>query len=116
MRFKQVVIKNVTQQKHNIHLAVHPFYFDEVIRHFEKQGDYKGGSFQETEVVDWQRRLLDELWAGIPGLHSVFFTNGEITLQHAGIFDDEEIITSASEIIQPYLEQELKLRQLTDES
>jgi hypothetical protein len=111
LMFNRVVIINKTQQAENIHLAVHPFPFDHWITSMHKKGDY-GHSFGEEgpEVTsEWQQRLADALWDGIPGLDTIFFKNGEITLQHAGVFSDEEIIEGAIAIIKPVLEQNLIL-------
>lgn len=108
-KFNKVVIKDVTSQKHNIHLAVHPFPFG-VIMMMMNKGDYT--NHDGTELKDWQKRLADSLWENIPGISDLFFCNGEITIQHQGIFEDIEIIEAAKEIISPSLEENLKLNNM----
>lgn len=104
--FNKVVVRNVTQQKNNVHLAVHPFFFNRILMMMNK-GDYS--NHDGSELTDWQKHLADELWNNIPGLSDLFFCNGEITIQHTGIFNDSEIFDAASEIIRPYLEENLTL-------
>ena len=113
MKFDKVVIKNNTTGANNIHLAVHPFRCAYVIKHMMEKGDYDVGYGETREPLpDWQQKLSDELWDNIPGLQSLFFQNGEITLQHSGVFDDTEIIKSSTDILNPYLERELRLQKL----
>ncbi|MCK9369899.1 hypothetical protein M0R04_08345 [Candidatus Dojkabacteria bacterium] len=109
--FNKVIIKNVTEQKHNIHLAVHPFRCDYFIKSFRGKGDYQ--MIRDTEELpEWQKKLSDDLYDNIPGLREIYFSNGEITLQHVGVFEDEELIEEASKIIEPYLTTNLKLEGL----
>ncbi len=104
--FNRVVIRNRTQDEKNIHLAVHPFKCDG-LRQINVKGDY-------TDIFkglppDWMIHLADDLWDGIPGLARLFFSNGQITIQHTGTFDDKEIIEAAKEIIEPFLTEQLTL-------
>lgn len=113
MDFDRVVIKNVTQQKHNVHIAVHPFK-SAGLRMMMRPGDYDetGDEYKGAPIPEWQRGLADSLWERIPGLHTLFFGNGQITIQHAGIFDDEDIIEAAAAILQPVLQAQLLLESL----
>lgn len=106
MDFDRVVIKDVTRMENNIHLAVHPFSTPnaELIMMMSKN--------RFVELPEWQQKLADALWDNIPGLDTLFFNNGGITLQHTGIFSDAEIIEAAEEIIRPVLETQLTLRKL----
>lgn len=111
--FDKVIIRNRTEQKENIHLSVHPFrsrglrmmlgpgHYDET------SDDYKGDSMPE-----WQRKLADSLWENIPGIQTLFFGNGQITIQHAGVFEDGEITEAAINILRPALETQLLLESL----
>lgn len=109
MTFNKVVIKNTTQQEENVHLAVHPFKCDKMAMMMGK-GDYGTDYFNSGwEMPEYQKKLADQLWEEIPGLHNLFFSNGQITLQHVGLFTDEQIIEAATEIIRPILEQNLLL-------
>ncbi len=112
-RFNEVVIKNVTEQPKNIHLAVHPFPFNRIKMMMHK-GDYTNND--GTELEEWQKHLADDLWDKIPGISDLFFCNGEITIQHQGVFEDEEIIEVATEIIKPYLDKNLNLINLLGRS
>lgn len=113
--FDKVVIRNKTEQEHNIHLAVHPFPVDGMIRSFDHSGD-RDTLFNESEPLpEWQGKLVDTLYERIPGLQALFFRNGGITLQHSGVFDDEAIITEAEAILRPVLEENLRLKRLLAE-
>lgn len=101
--FDKVVIRNVTSQATNVHLAVHPFRCFDGIRMMMHRGDYND-LFKKEELSEWKQRLADALWDEIPGLQNLFFSNGEITLQHHGVFEDAAIAAAATEIIQPALE------------
>lgn len=111
MNFDRVIIKDVTRTETNIHLAVHPFTTPnaELVMMMSRER-YQSPS--GTELPEWQQRLADALWDGIPGLDTLFFNNGEITLQHTGVFSDAEIIEAAEEIIRPVLETQLTLKKL----
>ena len=109
--FKRVVIRNNTEQQHNIHITVHPFPIKSIYM-FSWKGDY--GHYEDKELSQYQKSLADKLWDEIPGLHSMFFSNGNITLQHTGIFPDNDIYEVAVSIIQPVLEENLKLELLTE--
>jgi len=111
-QFNKVVIRDVTQQKHNVHLAVHPFPFGSILMMMHK-GSYT--NHDGTELIDWQKSLADSLWDNIPGLSDLFFSNGNITIQHHGIFEDEDIKTAAEAIIRPFLEENLKLANMITE-
>ncbi len=115
--FDQVVIKDVTQQARNIHLAVHPFPIANHINMMTRKGDYGHERDFDTKepvttMAEWQKRLAVAMWDGIPGLSTLFFVNGSITLHHNGVFEDALIIEGATSIIRPALEQELQLRNL----
>lgn len=60
-------------------------------------------------MVEWKCRLADALFEGIPGLTRLFFTNGNITIQHSGAFPGKDILAAAKAIIQPALEAQLAL-------
>lgn len=110
--FNRVVIRNVTQHDRNIHLSVHPFPLEAVIRMMETKGEY-GNHFQD-DPPEWRQRLADALWDALPGLTRLFFANGSITLQHSGVFSDAEIIEAATEVIQPVLAGQLLLQQVAE--
>ena len=111
--FKEVVFKNLTLQKNNIHLGVHPFRMGEGIVMMMSKGDY-GLSHQKLDS-QWEKDLADKLWDNIPGMDILFFDNGEVTLQHKGIYEDEELISVAEQIIRPILEWGLALAQQDEE-
>lgn len=75
---------------------------------------HKGGYTQSysEDLPAWQTDLADELWDGIPGLNTLFFHNGSITIQHSGLFEDAEIIDAATRIITPFLQTQLTLDML----
>lgn len=103
----KVIISNRTTSRHNIHLAVHPFSHNGIIMMMQK-GDYD--NHRGDVLAEWKQKLADSLWDKIPGLHSLFFQNGEITIQHVGLYSDEEIISEAEAIIMPVLKGQLLLR------
>jgi hypothetical protein len=105
--FNKVVFHPVDSSERNIHIAVHPFPCDDVIRLMESPGDY--GRVTQEPLTEWKRRLADALFEGIPGLTHLFFTNGNITIQHAGIFSQAEILAGAEAIVRPVLEVQLAL-------
>jgi hypothetical protein len=104
--FDRVVIKADARHPGNIHLAVHPF------RMPKRVVILVAGLYDPPGVPPSKRPLADRLWEGIPGLLALFFSNGEITIQHSGLFPDEEIITAATAIITPHLEEQLVLDRL----
>lgn len=104
--FNRVVIRDRTENAHNIHLAVHPFRCDSP-RKIDSQGDYM--NIFKGPLPDWLARLADGLWDAIPALTCLLFRNGEITIQHTGVFDDKEIVEAAKEIIEPFLTEQLTL-------
>lgn len=112
MSFNVVVFRNKTKRVNNIHLSVHPFYQPFVYSMYFR-GDYKEHiPYNNGGIALCWRPLADKLWDNIPGLNVLFFLNGEIILQHSGVFPDNEIIEAAREIILPYLEEQLKLNNL----
>lgn len=102
-KFNKVVLRNKTEQMCNVHIAAHPFRCEYSIKAMNYKGDYRFFLSEET-MPEWQQKLADQLWDGIPGLHTLFFTNGNITIQHSGVFDDDDIFEAACEIIRPVLE------------
>jgi hypothetical protein len=104
--FDRVVIKADARHPRNIHLAVHPFRMPGPV------AILVAGLYDPPGVPPSKRPLADRLWEGIPGLLALFFSNGKITIQHSGLFPDEEIITAATEIIAPHLEEQLALDRL----
>lgn len=114
MNFNKVIIKNVTQQPNNIHIAVHPFPI-KVIRMMMYKGDYEDSDYK-GELSQWQKELSDKLFDNIPGLSDLFFDNGNITIQHSGVFSDPEIYNAAVEIIEPYLKSQLALQSLENKT
>jgi len=101
--FYKVVIRDKTMEQGNIHLAVHPFPVPHILMMMGK-GNYT--DHYGCSLPDWQRKLADELWDKLPGLQDLFFNNGEITIQHNGLFRDSEIREAAIKIIEPYLEEQ----------
>lgn len=110
--FNKVVIKNTTQFHHNVWLAVYPFYVADMVR-MEHKGHY-GYDWDTGSISEWQKALADKLWDKLPGLQTIYFDNGEIILQHNGLFSDEEIIAAATEVIQPVLEDNLLLQRFKE--
>ncbi len=109
----KVVIRNRTEQAFNMHLAVYPFpHLFSTSTMMSTRGDY--GHDWEEPMPEWQRNLADSLWDAIPGLTRLFFKNGEITLQHAGVFDDPEILGMATKVIEPVLQSNLTLQEILD--
>ena len=102
-------IKATGRDLHNIRLAVYPFRQDSIYM-LEYRGDY-GHSWQEP-LSPWKVALADTLWDSIPGLQRIFYSNGEISLQHSGAFEDAEVKDLAVSIISPALEQELRLQMM----
>jgi hypothetical protein len=104
--FNRVIVKADTGQSRNIHLAVHPFRMPRIaMMSMAGMYDYYG-------VPPAKQPLAERLWSEIPGLRTLFFRNGEITIQHNGLFSDEEIVQAATAIITPHLEEQLSLEQL----
>lgn len=112
--FNRVIIRNTTEHEENIHLSVHPFPMEDGIRMMMHRGDY-GLWEREKPLAQWKKELADALWDGIPGLQHLFFNNGQITLQHHGVFPDAGIIEAAEAIIRPVLETQLRLQALGEQ-
>lgn len=114
-RFSRVVVRNTSDaaQRHNIHIAVHPFSCQQL--HMMSARGIYGFSGDRPELADYQKRLADRLWDKIPGLSHLFFGNGHITIQHYGAFDDGDIYAAAVAIITPVLEENLWLDNLIRE-
>ena len=112
--FDIVVIKRLPQSESgNIHLALHPFHLvgPEWIRSFKHKGDFDT-IFDREPLPEWQQKLVDELFESLPGLQTVFFKNGEITLQHSEVFSDDEIVEAATKLLHPVLSINLQLTKL----
>lgn len=111
--FNRVVIRVINNDgstgsyEGNIHLAVHPFKCE----HFFMMG-CKG--YYDVSMPLWQRDLADKLWDEVPGMHTLFFGNGYITVQHHEVFTNAEIIEVAEALIRPVLEAQLKSAALPD--
>lgn len=127
--FNRVVIKNTTEPigtKHydsfyderppfvydggNVHIALHPFKCPRLVS-MNRPQDY-GLHFDDYEMPEYQKRLADALWESLPALHTLFFGNGQITIQHRNVFSDDEIFEAAEQIIRPILEQNQMLNTL----
>jgi hypothetical protein len=104
--FDRVVIKADARSSTNIHLAVHPFRMPRPVAMLS------AGPYEDLGLPPSKRPLADQLWEGIPGLSALFFSNGNITINHSGLFPDAEIIAAATEIIAPHLEEQLVLDRL----
>ncbi|KKM96752.1 hypothetical protein LCGC14_1174890 [marine sediment metagenome] len=102
--FNKVVIRDTPKQEGNIHLSVHPFRVDS-IHMMSQRGEY-GHDWKEP-IPPWQRLVADALWDSIPGLTTLFFQNGKVTLQHSQVFPDHEIAQAAKEVLTPFLENNL---------
>ena len=109
MDLNKPIIKDVTLDSKNVHLAVYPF-FHGAINMMMHMGDY--GEHGYNPMQEWEHELSDKLWNNIPCLNMMFFSNGNITLQHNGLLTDAEVIELATPIIMPYLETNIKLKQL----
>jgi len=105
--FRQIRIRNITQEQQAVNLAVYPFSCMEGTRMMYCRGEYN--DILSGELSQWKRALADALWDGVPGLNILYFSNGGITLRHNGVCDDAEVIELATAIITPALEQNLAL-------
>lgn len=110
MTFNRVVIRDATVHTHNVHISVHPFKRSDGLCMMSHKGEYTN-DWREP-MPEWQQRLADMLWDEIPGLSTLFFGNGQITIQHAGVFDDKDIVAAATTILQPVLETQLILESI----
>ena len=110
--FKEVVFKDLTQQRYNIHLGVHPFRMGKGLVMMDEKGDY-GLHYEEEskQLAQWEKDLADQLWDNIPGMDVLFFDNGKVVIQHKGIYEDDQIIPVVEQIIRPVLEWGLALAQ-----
>ena len=111
MELSGVIIKEVTTQGRNVQLAVYPFFTTYHIHHFRRRGQFDM-IWEGDKLPEWHKSLSNILFDKVPGLQDLFFTNGEITLQHSGVLEDAEVIELTKEVITPFLEQELRLRML----
>ena len=109
--FNRVVIREQTQHENNIHLAVHPFKTPNATLYLMMTA-HNYDSFRKPEMPQYMKDLADKLWNSIPGLSTLFFGNGKITLQHVGVFTDTEIVEAATPIITEVLEANLALENL----
>ena len=107
----KVLIKDVTRQENNVHIAVYPFPHAYIVMQMHKGDKFEEDIFGCLEEL-WKRELSNMLWDEIPGLDTLFFANGKVTIHHNGLLDDSEVIEIATEIIKPYLETQLKLMML----
>ncbi len=109
--FNRVVIKDISLSfdQHAVRMAVHPFPFDGDGEDYFKMTSR--GKFS-IDIPDHQKRLANALWERIPGLRSMYFKNGEISIYHSGIFENEEIYKAALDIVTPFLEQNLALHMM----
>ncbi|MAH47252.1 hypothetical protein CMI37_15615 [Candidatus Pacearchaeota archaeon] len=108
--FNQVKYIDQTEQRGNIHIAVHPFRVEKLAM-MSWKGDY-GTFVDEHPLSETQQRLADKLWEEVPGLRTLFFANGQITLQHSQVFNDTEIVESARPFIESVLNANLELETL----
>lgn len=110
--FNTVVIRTQSHTGHNnIRLVVHPFHTPNAELYMMMyQGQHFDGDSYHTPMPQYMRDLSDQLWQNIPGLNTLFFGNGHITLQHAGVFDDADIIEAATQIMEPILTANLALQ------
>lgn len=111
MGFNKIVFSAHINYSANIHIRVHPFAVSRMVMMTEP-GEYNHYFTDDTPLTESQKILADTLWEAIPGLNNLFFDNGEITIQHDGLFDDSEILEAAKTIIMPELEATLELQRL----
>lgn len=100
------IIKNVTRDERNVHLAVYPFFHNSINMMMHK-GHY--GEYFDEKLSEWKKELADKLWDNVPGISCLFFNNGEITIQHNGVLEDNDVIELATRVIQPYLETNIRI-------
>lgn len=105
--FDKVVIRQQTTQANNIHLAVHPFR-SPTLYMMTHTDSYDDGRYKPP-MPQYMRDLADKLWLLVPGLQTLFFDNGRITVQHVGLFEDSEIIEAITPTIRAVLETSLTL-------
>lgn len=110
--FNRVVVADRTRGEGNVHLAVHPFKSERIVMMLRK-GWYE--EYEGYEMPPYQKALADLFWDRIPGLHTLFFANGGVTIHHEHVFTDGEIFEAAKEIIVPVLEQNLMLSEVSDD-
>lgn len=108
--FNEVVVKiNPRSQPGNLHIAVHPFKCSRLYM-MMWVGDYGDRGFENEGLMsEYQKKLADQLWEKIPGMHTMFFMNGEITIQHNELFGEDDIFEAVKAIVKPILEQNLLL-------
>jgi len=112
--FNQVVFKADTSHSQIVQMAIHPFFINQMVI-MPAPGNY-GILLDTPAIADYQKQLADALWDHIPGLSCLFFTNGSIVIQHAGVFSSEEIAAAAEKIILPVLENTLRFTHLLTNS
>lgn len=109
-----IVIRYQTRQRGNVHIAVHPLRTGGNLWMMHRKGNYGSQeifSNEEDKLPHWMRTLSDDLWDSISGLHLLFIGNGQVTLQHNEVFDDEEIAKMAEPVIRHHIELNERLLQ-----
>lgn len=108
----QVIYKRSVRDRQagNLHINVHPFYLSSLYM-LIRRGEY--GQPWEEPLPERLHSLVDRLWDNIPGLQTLFLGNGVITIQHAEVFSDEDILELAHASIDPVLQENAKMMALS---
>ena len=105
----KMIAKALVSACEDLRLAVHPFTVTGGLYLMNNKGDY-GTDTPKPELFQWQKELADTLWDVIPGLLTLFFSNGEIHIRHSGCFSNKELESVALSVIKPFLSRELRER------
>ena len=108
----QVIIKDKSIREGYINLTVHPLYLDSLFS-LTNRGDY-GQS--EKDLDEYLKPLVDQLWESIPGIKSLYLSNGEIHINHLELFPQKDIMEVAIGIIKPVLESNIELQKFSKEA
>lgn len=115
----EIIIRDRTKQTGNVHVAIHPLrtsgntWMSIYKGHYGSQDIFAD---EENKMPLWLRKMADDLWEAVPGLNTLSIGNGEITLQHVGIFEDREVIAYAEPVIRHHIELNERLLQVLKEN
>jgi hypothetical protein len=111
-RFNRVVLRAESLQRGNIHIAVWPFALDDI---YSMESYMRKVRDETLKLPEWLRPLAQQLWDEIPGLKMLSFSNAQIVIQHAKVFEDSEILQVAAPLIEPVLRANLGPEEPMDE-
>ena len=111
------IVRNHKYGKNNVHIGVYPLFVSRlqlIMGASSCQGDFVdyGNSNSGRVLSESQQNLAKQLFEEVPGINALFLGNGCVTIQHTGVFNDDEVVELATSVLTPYLEAELKFRSL----